>query len=543
MGSSSSRMGTSRSSGSSSRLGRTKHRLSSLFCGGTTSQSPSEFEEYPQKSPISSLENLPPVSDESWSSIAETSIFGSETGVTSSKTESGDSSEISDGTIDHASVEYGLRNAESNSHETCLSNSKESVSCQVSSDCLSKDAYLDKGSNTASTSYKEQPYQDSVSANTRISLVAGVGAYDSVFEGASINCLEDTNTSSAAREGADLCAEGDFAENSVAAVIASSSSNSGSHCIDPHPVVSLQLAGDDTTRLASPSGSEHLVSDTEQDLRTGDLHHVDVVSISSNLLSSSINEISNREARRNSRRLFWDALSRRSFRRYSDSPTIVFTTDHADDLGSHDRWFLDLSGDLHYDGIGRDSVYPGFRSHRRNERRWQLRSQISERVLGGLGEEARQTAFCSSGLHPEGTCSCDSFDMAAESSALASISRIVMLAEALFEVLDEIHRQPLSLSMLNLPAPESVVNSFPLKNHKKLDAAESGPNDVPQCYICLAEYEEGDKLRVLPCHHEYHMSCVDKWLKEINGVCPLCRSNVCEGASQNSIPNTETPSQ
>ena len=49
------------------------------------------------------------------------------------------------------------------------------------------------------------------------------------------------------------------------------------------------------------------------------------------------------------------------------------------------------------------------------------------------------------------------------------------------QVLDEIHRQPvsLSLSMVSLPAPESVVDSFPLKNHKKVDRAESG-EDVEQ---------------------------------------------------------------
>ena len=37
------------------------------------------------------------------------------------------------------------------------------------------------------------------------------------------------------------------------------------------------------------------------------------------------------------------------------------------------------------------------------------------------------------------------------------------------KVLDEIHGQPVSLalSMVSLPAPESVVDSFPLKNHEK----------------------------------------------------------------------------
>lgn len=124
--------------------------------------------------------------------------------------------------------------------------------------------------------------------------------------------------------------------------------------------------------------------------------------------------------------------------------------------------------------------------------------------------------------------------MTEETSTHASISRIVMLAEALFEVLDEIHRQSValsqstSLSLVSLPAPESVVDSFPIRNHKNPEKNENVNDEAAQCYICLAEYEEGDKIRVLPCHHEYHMACVDKWLKEIHRVCPLCRGNVCE---------------
>lgn len=59
--------------------------------------------------------------------------------------------------------------------------------------------------------------------------------------------------------------------------------------------------------------------------------------------------------------------------------------------------------------------------------------QIWERIRGGVDENSRQTT-CPTGRHRDGMCTCDSFLMTEESSARASISRIVMLAEALFEV-------------------------------------------------------------------------------------------------------------
>nr|GFA27182.1 hypothetical protein [Tanacetum cinerariifolium] len=99
---------------------------------------------------------------------------------------------------------------------------------------------------------------------------------------------------------------------------------------------------------------------------------------------------------------------------------------------------------------------------------------MSERGgLGGLDEPR----LCASGLHRDGSCSCGSSFMGEDIGPLGSISRVVLLAQALSEVLDEIHRQPLSLSMpmLSLPAPESVVDSFLLKSHKKM---ENGPNYV-----------------------------------------------------------------
>ena len=52
-----------------------------------------------------------------------------------------------------------------------------------------------------------------------------------------------------------------------------------------------------------------------------------------------------------------------------------------------------------------------------------------------------------------------------------------------------------------------------------------------ECTICSEDYEEGDVLRVLPCQHEYHLHCFDRWMytfatnarSNAEPSCPLCK--------------------
>ncbi|KAL6061993.1 hypothetical protein STEG23_022299 [Scotinomys teguina] len=54
------------------------------------------------------------------------------------------------------------------------------------------------------------------------------------------------------------------------------------------------------------------------------------------------------------------------------------------------------------------------------------------------------------------------------------------------------------------------------------------------CSVCITEYTAGNKLRTLPCSHEYHVHCIDHWLLE-NSTCPICRREVLSSGNRESL--------
>ncbi|XVF41208.1 hypothetical protein PTKIN_Ptkin01aG0261900 [Pterospermum kingtungense] len=54
------------------------------------------------------------------------------------------------------------------------------------------------------------------------------------------------------------------------------------------------------------------------------------------------------------------------------------------------------------------------------------------------------------------------------------------------------------------------------------------------CPICLGEFLDGEKVRVLPkCNHGFHVRCIDTWLLS-HSSCPTCRQSLLDQTTNSS---------
>jgi hypothetical protein len=73
-----------------------------------------------------------------------------------------------------------------------------------------------------------------------------------------------------------------------------------------------------------------------------------------------------------------------------------------------------------------------------------------------------------------------------------------------------------------------------LEGEMQLEEGE-GEGEGEECIICQEEYQEGEEVTVLPCKHEFHVTCVVPWLEK-HHTCPTCRHELDqEGPSQHEV--------
>ncbi|KAI3633504.1 hypothetical protein MIR68_008451 [Amoeboaphelidium protococcarum] len=98
-------------------------------------------------------------------------------------------------------------------------------------------------------------------------------------------------------------------------------------------------------------------------------------------------------------------------------------------------------------------------------------------------------------------------------------------------------KRPLSDGEIDLGDYKSAASSkTALERSSSLRTIHHKPDDIRQsvlrlatnCSICIDDFEEGNELKVLQCGHVFHSDCLQPWLCEKSGVCPLCKLNIAQ---------------
>ncbi|XP_075345102.1 E3 ubiquitin-protein ligase RNF38-like isoform X3 [Mycteria americana] len=103
-----------------------------------------------------------------------------------------------------------------------------------------------------------------------------------------------------------------------------------------------------------------------------------------------------------------------------------------------------------------------------------------------------------------------SFELDVEDGEVENYEALLNLAERLGEA------KPRGLTKADIEQLPSY--RFNPSNHQ---------SEQTLCVVCMCDFEARQLLRVLPCNHEFHAKCVDKWLKA-NRTCPICRADASE---------------
>ncbi|RWR82276.1 RING-H2 finger protein ATL78 [Cinnamomum micranthum f. kanehirae] len=84
----------------------------------------------------------------------------------------------------------------------------------------------------------------------------------------------------------------------------------------------------------------------------------------------------------------------------------------------------------------------------------------------------------------------------------------------------QVRREQAAARLANTGVKKKALRAFPTLDYSP---GLNLPRLDSECVICLSEFAQGERIRVLPkCNHGFHLKCIDKWLSN-HGSCPTCR--------------------
>ena len=73
--------------------------------------------------------------------------------------------------------------------------------------------------------------------------------------------------------------------------------------------------------------------------------------------------------------------------------------------------------------------------------------------------------------------------------------------------------------------PDVVTTEAAAGSAQGTEGAGAGTGDNADsglaCSVCTDDFVKGQDIRVLPCKHKFHPECIDPWLLNVSGTCPL----------------------
>ncbi|KXS20578.1 hypothetical protein M427DRAFT_52173 [Gonapodya prolifera JEL478] len=94
------------------------------------------------------------------------------------------------------------------------------------------------------------------------------------------------------------------------------------------------------------------------------------------------------------------------------------------------------------------------------------------------------------------------------------------------------HPRPRRSTTLSRLPPSTGTGAVAARSIRRASTGTSIPTISSEyCPICLDAFSPGSQLRRLPCEHTFHIRCVDEWLVNQRGECPLCRLDLTRRGS------------